>query len=98
MMQHFTPEQMEVLEPMERFFRQAVQASWCSYPGQSNIDIMLMYWHELTGQPYPYKPGCPNCLLNLVRDTATVYFATKASAAAVEEAGAQERAKKKKKA
>lgn len=88
MMQHFTPEQMAVLEPMERFFSQAVQASWCSYPGQANINILLEYWQQLTGQPYPYKPGCPNCLLNLVRDAGAVYFATKASSTPAEGAKA----------
>lgn len=74
----FTPEQMAALAPLERYFDQATRASFCSYPGQANIDMMLETWHTLTGHRYGYKPGCPNCLVNLVRDMGNLYFAQKA--------------------
>lgn len=70
-----TPEQLERLSGYERYFDQATAAAWCSYPGQAAIAVMLDTWRELTGSPYPYKAGCPNCLLNLVRDLGHVYKA-----------------------
>lgn len=70
-----TPEQLERLSGYERYFDQATTAAWCSYPGQAAIAVMLDTWKELTGSPYPYKAGCPNCLLNLVRDLGHVYNA-----------------------
>lgn len=78
MSKKLTPEQLETLAPMERYFKQAVEASWCSYPGQENIKTMLRTWEDLTGTQYPYKPGCSHCLMNLVRDMGTLYFAAKA--------------------
>jgi len=76
-----TAAQIHALEPWERNFRQATEAAWCSYPGQAGINLMLEVWSNLTGGPYPYKPGCPNCLMNLVRDLGTIYFAQKDSVA-----------------
>lgn len=72
-----TPEQMQELAPYERNFTQATKAAYCSYPGQAGIDKMLDIWESLTGSKYPYQPGCANCLLNLVRDMGTIYFAQK---------------------
>jgi hypothetical protein len=72
-----TPEQMQELAPYERNFTQATKAAYCSYPGQAGIDKMLDIWQSLTGSRYPYQPGCANCLLNLVRDMGTIYFAQK---------------------
>ena len=79
-----TAAQVHLLEPLERNFRQATEASWCSYPGQAAIANMLQVWTDLTGQAYAYKPGCPNCLVNLVRDLGTIYFAQKDEALAAE--------------
>lgn len=73
-----TAAQLEALAPYERHFTKATEAAWCPYPGQQGIDLMLRTWEELTGHRYGYKPGCPNCLLNLVRDLGTIYFAQKA--------------------
>jgi len=72
-----TAEQMKALAPYERHFRQAIEASWCSYPGQDGIRIMLDAWASITGRRYGYKPCCSNCLLNLVRDMGTIYFEQK---------------------
>lgn len=79
-----TAAQVHLLEPLERNFKQATEAAWCSYPGQAAIANMLQVWTDLTGQPYAYKPGCPNCLVNLVRDLGTIYFAQKDEALAAE--------------
>lgn len=72
-----TADQVRLLAPYERNFRQATEAAWCSYPGQAGINQMLDVWTSLTGSQYPYRAGCPNCLLNLVRDIGTIYFAQK---------------------
>lgn len=72
-----TAEQMTLLKPYERHFRYATTAAWSPYPGKVGIDTMLEVWKELTNTPYPYKPGCPHCLMNLVRDMGTIYFANK---------------------
>ena len=77
-------EQAHALEPFERHFHQATEAAWCSYPGQAGINLMLDIWNTIAGSQYPYKPGCPNCLLNLVRDLGTLYFAQKDSVLAEE--------------
>ena len=79
-----TRAQVLELQPYERYFRQATEAAWCSYPGQAAINKMLDVWATLTGTPYAYKPGCPNCLMNLVRDMGTIYFAQKDSVAPAE--------------
>lgn len=79
-----TAAQIKALEPYERNFHQATEAAWCSYPGQAGINLMLEVWTDLTGTAYPYKPGCPNCLINLVRDLGTLYFAQKDEALAAE--------------
>ena len=81
-----TAAQVHELEPFERHFRQAIEAAWCSYPGQAGINKMLDIWLAIAGSQYPYKPGCPNCLLNLVRDLGTLYFAQKDSVLAEETA------------
>ena len=72
-----TAQQMKELAPYERNFEQATKAAYCSYPGQAGIDKMLDIWQSITGSKYPYQPGCANCLLNLVRDMGTLYFAQK---------------------
>lgn len=85
-MKLLTADQVRELAPFERFFSQATTAAWCSYPGQAGINKMLDIWTSMTGRPYPYQPGCANCLLNLVRDMGTVYFAQKDAALAAEKA------------
>ena len=75
------------LRPYERNFKQATEAAWCSYPGQAGISKMCDIWESLTGSKYPYQPGCSNCLLNLVRDLGTIYFAQKDSVLAEADPG-----------
>ena len=73
-----TADQMQALAPCERFFTQAVTAAWCSYPGQDNLRLMLDTWKAVTGKDYVgYRPGCPACQLNLVRDLGVIYLENK---------------------
>ena len=73
----FTPEQMQRLAPMEPNFKTVIEASWCRYPGDGNIQTMLSVWQEATGSRYPFRSGCGDCIVNLVRDLGLPYFAQK---------------------
>ena len=78
----FTPEQMQRLAPMEPNFKTVIDASWCRYPGDGNIQTMLAVWQEATGSRYPFRSGCGDCIVNLVRDLGLPYFAQKEEEAA----------------
>ena len=85
-----TAEQMQTLAPCERYFTQAVTAAWCSYPGQENLRLMLETWKAVTGRDYVgFRPGCPDCMLNLVRDLGVIYLENKKAAAKPNEEPAQ---------
>ena len=84
-----TAEQIKALQPYERYFKQATEAAWCSYPGQAAIDKMRDIWLDLTGTKYPYQPGCSNCLLNLVRDLGHIYLAQKDAVLGAEQPAAK---------
>lgn len=69
-----TPEILERLAPYERYFKQAIEARYCSYPGETGIDTMLSAWREATGEDRRIQRGCSRCLFNLVEDVAVLYF------------------------
>ncbi len=62
---------------MEPNFKTVIEASWCRYPGDGNIQTMLAVWQEATGSRYPFRSGCGDCIVNLVRDLGLPYFAQK---------------------
>ena len=72
-----TPEILERLAPYERYFKQAIEARYCSYPGETGIDTMLSAWKEATGEDRRIQRGCSRCLFNLVEDVAILYFCSK---------------------
>lgn len=76
-----TQEHIAALSEYERFFKTALEARWCSYPGQAALDKMRNIWAEVTGVTYPFRSGCSACILNLVRDIGRLYFAQKDSIA-----------------
>lgn len=73
---------MQRLAPMEPNFKTVIEASWCRYPGDGNIQTMLAVWQEATGSRYPFRSGCGDCIVNLVRDLGLPYFAQKKEQAA----------------
>ena len=73
----FTRAQVEALAQYEPIFGHAVRAAWCEYPGLEGLERMQAAWKETTGRDYPYRPGCSTCMMNLVRDCGTLYFAAK---------------------
>lgn len=79
-----TKEQLAALAPYERFFKQATEARYCSFPGDAGINLMKEAWKAVTGKERPVQRGCSRCLFNLVEDIAAIYYAEKAEAEAAE--------------
>lgn len=92
MTKQLTSEQLAALGQYERYFHQAVDARYCSYPGLAAIDHMLRVWNDLTGQSRKVSGGCPDCIFHLVSDLGTVYFAQKAAQDAALKAEAERQA------
>ena len=82
MTKQLTKEQLAVLVQYERLFHQAVDACYCSYPGQEALDKMLAIWNELTGEDRKLRAGCSTCIFHLVKDLGVLYFAQKPAVAA----------------
>lgn len=70
-----TAKQVQLLEPYENYFVTAIRSGYCSYPGEAGLKLFRDIWAELTGQVYPFRAGCSDCIMNLVRDMGTLYFA-----------------------
>lgn len=69
--------QLEALAPYERYFGTAIRSGYAQHPGTAAIETMRTVWAELTGQRYPMNLGCTRCLMNLLKDIGTLYFAAK---------------------
>lgn len=82
MTKQLTPEQFAALSKYERFFKQAVEARYCSWPGEEGVNEMLRIWNEVTGEGRKRVHGCSTCTFLLVLDVANLYNAQKAAAEA----------------
>lgn len=80
MTKQLTGEQLGELAQFERFFHQAVEARYCSYPGAAAVDKILSIWNDMTGQARRVCAGCPEAIFHLITDMGTVYFAQKDAA------------------
>lgn len=69
--------QLEALAPYEKYFGTAIRSGYAQHPGTAAIDTMRTVWAELTGQKYPMNLGCTRCLMNLLKDIGTLYFAAR---------------------
>lgn len=69
--------QLEALAPYEKYFGTAIRSGYAQHPGTAAIETMRTVWAELTGQRYPMNLGCTRCLMNLLKDIGTLYFAAK---------------------
>ena len=74
MNKQLTLEQIEALRPYEKYFGSVIRAGYSSYPGEPALDKMRNIWADLTGSPYPFCSGCPDSIMNLLRDVGTLYF------------------------
>lgn len=70
-----TTQQAESLAPYEKYFGMVLRASYCTYPGEQALQKMRDVWAEITGSHYPFRAGCPECIMNLVRDLGVLYYA-----------------------
>lgn len=97
MTKQLSGEQLAALAKYDRYFHQAVEARYCSYPGAAAIDEMLRIWNALTGQSRRVCRSCPDNMFRLVADLGTVYFAQKAAQEAAKAAeGVTDQPKRKK--
>lgn len=75
MNKQLSAEQIAQLAPFEQYFGPAIRSGYSSYPGEANLQTMRNVWADLTGQPYPYHPGCSTCIFNIVKDMGLLYYA-----------------------
>lgn len=76
MSKFFNAEQMAQLKKYERNFSTAVNARWSSFLSDKSFADIKAVWDEFTGEERPLRGGCSACLLNLLVDVGSVYFAT----------------------
>ena len=69
-----TPEQIAALKPYESPMGQVIRANYCSYLHASALDLMLNIWNAATNTRRPYRIGCMDCAMSLIRDVGTLYF------------------------
>ena len=75
MSKQLTQAQIDRLQPYEKYFGTAIRSGYCSFPGEAALKVMRDVWLELTGQTYPYNPGCSTCIFNVVKDMGLLYYA-----------------------
>lgn len=86
----FTSEQLEALAPYEERFREAA-TGWCRRIVPSDVETILGVWNAATGQDRKVNLGCRRCILNLLSDTGTLYFAQTAALRAEKAATSDEK-------
>lgn len=74
MSKQLTPAQLEKLAPIAANMAQAIVVGSLRYPGQSAVETLRKTWAELTGNNYPWREGCADCIIGLLRDLGGVYF------------------------
>ena len=67
-------EQIAALKPYEGAMGQVIRANYCSVMRLSELDLMLNIWNAVTNTRRPYRPGCMDCAVSLIRDVGTLYF------------------------
>lgn len=78
MNKELTTAQLDALKPfVKQYLGPAYRSRVAPYPGQAAIDKMLAIWEDFTGSRYPFRAGCGECLMNLLIDFATLYFAAR---------------------
>lgn len=73
----FTEEQFQTLAKYEDYFRTAVEAAWCRYPGRAALETIHTILRDATGDRRRLNASCGVCTLNLVRDAGRLWFADK---------------------
>ncbi|MBR1575868.1 MAG: hypothetical protein IJ654_05390 [Bacteroidales bacterium] len=73
----FNEEQFQTLAKYEGYFKTAVEASWCRYPGRAALVTVHAILKDATGDRRRLNTSCGVCTLNLMRDAGRIYFADK---------------------
>ena len=75
----FTPDEMATLSRWEHNFDTAVNASWTSNPGASDLRTIKEIYAAATGDNTRMNYGCGHCILQLMRDCGRLYLAQAAT-------------------
>lgn len=75
MRQTLNADEVKALAPYEQHFGTAIRVGYALNPGRQALDLMLSIWRNITGNNYPFSPSCGSCIMNLLRDVGTLYFA-----------------------
>ena len=70
-----TMSQLNRLRKYVPAMRTAVRSSWARYPGEAAVREMKAIWEEHTGTVRTMRLSCSDCILNLLKDLGTLYFA-----------------------
>lgn len=73
-----TEEQFQALAKNEPHFNTALKADWSRYPGDANLREMDSINRQLNPKAQPLRYGCTTCMLRLIKELGTIYFADKA--------------------
>ena len=74
MSKQLTAAQLEKLAPIAPNMAKAIVVGSLQYPGQSAVETLRKTWADLTGTTYPWREGCADCIVGLLRDLGQIYF------------------------
>ena len=74
---NFSDQTFEALSKYESYFRTAVDADWCPYPGRDALIEIHLAVDEHDGRKTTQDYACGQCLLRLVKRCGYMYFADK---------------------
>ena len=74
MAKKLTAAQLETLAPLAPNMAKAIVVGSLQYPGENTLETLRKTWADLTGTTYPWREGCPDCIIGLLRDLGQVYF------------------------
>lgn len=70
-------EQFTSLAPYEPYFHTAVHSDWARHPGLHALQTIHGVYRTLCHNARPLNAGCQHCILTLLKDVGTIYFADK---------------------
>lgn len=73
----FNDKQFQTLAKYEAYFKTAVEAAWCRYPGRDALVEVHAVLKDATGDRRRLNTSCGTCSLNLMRDAGRLFFADK---------------------
>lgn len=70
-----TETEFKSLEPYQEHFKTAIKAQWARHPGTSALDLMQTILSRVTGVKQNINMGCSHCIMRLLKELGTIYFA-----------------------